>query len=167
MVVDRRRLLRVCNLGRLLNGAYHTHFMSSLASSHMNHTIGRVHDVFICIVKVFWVHLSLGCPNKINNYRQCRGAMYVLIKSAMSWTTNLPWLLSTIPHPKAFLYRMLQTPDGFSTFLFLLFLVCGLLGLSPLSISLTCAVATSLRIICLQRSTKASSTFALRLADVS
>lgn len=65
-------------------------------------------------------------------------------------------------------YRIVQVVC-FSTCLLLLCLRWGLsaLRLDPLSISPTCKVATSLRIICLQRSTKASSTFARLLALVS
>ena len=129
---------------------------------------GRNRDLTVWDSYSRWVYLAAFCPpNKITNYRQSRGAIYILISPLCPRHMVCPCLLQNHqPH------RILQPPPpGLSTFglFFLLpfFRSCGLLSLSPLSISLTCAVATSLRIICLQRSTNASSTFALRLADVS
>ena len=81
-------------------------------------------------------------------------------------------IYSSHPHPRSACYKMLHLEGPPSKNPFFFFFLPPLRGrsLSPgfnLSISLICRVALSLRMICLQRSTNASSTFRLALADVS
>ena len=89
--------------------------------------------------------------------------MHVCVQSNIYSSHRHPWLAC---------YRMLhlEGPPSKTPFFFLFLPPLRGRSLSPgfnLSISLICRVALSLRMICLQRSTKASSTFRLALADVS